>query len=48
MNTEKIRILYVDDEVNNLQSFKATFRKEYEVLTAQSAVEALSILLTVA
>jgi len=44
MNTEKIRILYVDDEVNNLQSFKATFRKEYEVLTAQSAVEALSIL----
>jgi len=34
----------VDDELNNLNSFKATFRKEYSVSVAQSAEEAMGIL----
>lgn len=42
----KITVLYVDDEENNLFSFKATFRMKYEVLTAVSAKEALTILST--
>lgn len=42
----KITVLYVDDEENNLFSFKATFRMKYEVLTAVSAKEALAILST--
>ena len=37
-------ILYVDDEVHNLISFNATFRREYKVLTAQSGKEGLDIL----
>jgi response regulator RpfG family c-di-GMP phosphodiesterase len=42
----KITVLYVDDEENNLFSFKATFRMKYEVLTAISAKDALTILST--
>ncbi|WP_186756258.1 response regulator [Echinicola salinicaeni] len=41
---EKIRILYVDDEENNLQAFKATFRREYKVHLAISAEEGREIL----
>lgn len=45
METSKtITVLYVDDEVHNLNSFKATFRKEFNVLTAGSATEALEIM----
>lgn len=45
MATSKtITVLYVDDEIHNLNSFKATFRKEFNVLTAGSAVEALEIM----
>jgi len=40
----KISILYVDDEENNLLSFKATFRLKYKVLTAISGNDALEIL----
>ncbi|MCD6012546.1 MAG: hupR [Flavipsychrobacter sp.] len=40
----KICILYVDDELNNLVSFKAVFRIKYNVLTAISGEEAISIL----
>ena len=40
----KIKILYVDDEENNLISFRANFRKDYEVLTAISAHDAFIIL----
>jgi len=39
-----IKILYVDDEVNNLNSFKATFRRDYEIFTAESAAEGIKIL----
>jgi response regulator RpfG family c-di-GMP phosphodiesterase len=44
MPTDKISILYVDDEENNLFSFKATFRIKYQVHTAISGDEALKIL----
>jgi response regulator RpfG family c-di-GMP phosphodiesterase len=44
MIKEKISILYVDDEMNNLISFKAVFRIKYNVLTAISGEEALKIL----
>ncbi|WP_185974317.1 response regulator [Litoribacter populi] len=41
---EKIRVLYVDDEVNNLQAFKATFRRNYQIFLAESAEEARKLL----
>jgi response regulator RpfG family c-di-GMP phosphodiesterase len=44
MSADKITILYVDDEENNLFSFKATFRIKYQVLIAISGEEALKIL----
>lgn len=43
-SVEKIKILYVDDEVNNLQAFKATFRREYKIFLAESGFEARKIL----
>ncbi|PWJ38435.1 hybrid sensor histidine kinase/response regulator [Sediminitomix flava] len=43
-NNEKSTVLYVDDEPQNLVSFRASFRKIYHVLTAQSGPEALEIL----
>lgn len=42
-NKTKITVLYVDDEENNLVSFKATFRFKYKVLTAISGIEAIEI-----
>jgi signal transduction histidine kinase len=42
--SEKIKILYVDDEEQNLVSFRANFRKQYDVFTAISADEALDLL----
>lgn len=41
---ERIRVLYVDDEENNLIAFRAYFRKDYEVYTAVSAAEAFRLL----
>jgi two-component system, sensor histidine kinase and response regulator len=41
---EKIKILYIDDEVNNLNAFKASFRQFYNISIAQSAKEGLAIL----
>lgn len=43
-NDKTINVLYVDDEVNNLISFTATFRKFFNVFTALSAKEAEVIL----
>lgn len=37
---DKIRILFIDDEVNNLHAFKAAFRYDYQVSVAASADEA--------
>lgn len=44
MIDDKIRVLFVDDEDNNLVAFKAAFRKKYDVYTATSAKEGLSFL----
>lgn len=37
-------VLYVDDEINNLNSFKAAFRRDFDIYTAQSAREGRKIL----
>lgn len=42
--SSKPRILYVDDELDNLQSFRALFRREFEIRVALTAQEALQIL----
>jgi response regulator RpfG family c-di-GMP phosphodiesterase len=39
-----MNILYVDHEINNLNSFKATFRRDATVLVANSTKEGLKIL----
>lgn len=44
MAHEKIKILYVDDDVNNLSVFKATFRKEYDIILATSPKEGMELL----
>ncbi|MFK7970591.1 MAG: adenylate/guanylate cyclase domain-containing protein [Bacteroidia bacterium] len=44
MPQNDFRILYVDDEEQNLISFKATFRREYKVYTANSAQAGLEML----
>lgn len=48
MNATTIRVLYIDDEENNLLAFKASFRRQYEIYTALSADEGLKILENVA
>jgi DNA-binding NtrC family response regulator len=40
----EIGVLYVDDEANNLNSFKAAFRRDFEIYTASSAREGRKIL----
>lgn len=44
MQEDKINVLYVDDEENNLMSFKATFRMKYNVHTAISGEQAIKIM----
>jgi adenylate cyclase len=44
MATDKLNILYVDDEEQNLVSFKAAFRREYNIFTARSGQEGLEVL----
>lgn len=44
MSAPNVRVLYIDDEENNLQAFKASFRRQYEIYTAISAAEGLKIL----
>lgn len=41
---EKIKVLYVDDEPNNLYSFKANFRRDFKIFLAESGAEALEVL----
>ena len=40
----KIKVLYVDDETNNLLAFQAGFRRKYKIFVAVSAAEGLGIL----
>jgi response regulator RpfG family c-di-GMP phosphodiesterase len=44
METNKPNILYVDDEVNNLVAFKANFRIDYNIFTAETAEAGMKIL----
>ncbi len=44
MNNTKFNILYVDDEEQNLVSFRATFRREYNVFTAISGKDGMDIM----
>ena len=44
MSAQHIHILYVDDEIHNLNAFKASFRRLYTVFTATSAEEAEEVL----
>jgi response regulator RpfG family c-di-GMP phosphodiesterase len=44
MKEKKINLLYVDDEPNNLVSFRANYRTYYNVFTAISAEEGMKIL----
>ncbi|MHA4896145.1 response regulator [Pedobacter sp. PWIIR3] len=46
MDKQLINILYVDDEVHNLVAFKASFRRIFNVFTAESAKEAIELLKT--
>lgn len=44
MVKQSINILYVDDEIHNLNAFKASFRRIFNIFTAESAKDALEIL----
>jgi signal transduction histidine kinase len=44
IDEKKYTILYVDDEESNLRIFRNTFRKQYNIITATSGDEALSLL----
>jgi len=41
---KKINVLYVDDEENNLNAFKASFRRHFTIFTALSVADANLIL----
>ena len=41
MKQDKIKVLYIDDETNNLNSFKAGFRFDYTVFVAGNTQDAL-------
>ena len=42
--SEKIKILYIDDEPENLLGFKASFRFDYQILTAVNIPQAVACL----
>ena len=44
MDKKDFTIIYVDDEEQNLISFRASFRRDYKILTAISGQEAIDIL----
>ncbi len=44
MSAENFAVLYVDDEEQNLVSFRATFRKDYTIYTAESGEEGLEVM----
>jgi response regulator RpfG family c-di-GMP phosphodiesterase len=44
--SNQVNVLYVDDEQTNLFSFKASFRRDFNVLTANSGEEALKLMET--
>src|SRR5215469_15546180 len=44
MSETRTRILYLDDEINNLNTFRASFRRNYEIYTALTVSEARNLL----
>lgn len=42
--SDKIKIMYVDDEVLNRQLFALNFNRKYEVIIAESGISALNLL----
>lgn len=44
MNHREFPVLYVDDEPQNLRIFEITFRRDFTVLTAESAAEGMRLL----
>jgi len=44
MVSQIYNILYVDDEESNLRIFKMAFKRDYEVFTASSGLEAIQVL----
>lgn len=44
MSAQHIHILYIDDEIHNLNAFKASFRRLFTVFTAGSAEDAEKVL----
>ncbi len=44
MSKKKIRVLFVDDEEGNRKAFKATFRRDMDILLADSGTQALQVL----
>lgn len=44
MEDKNINVLYIDDEIHNLTSFRATFRRNFNISTADSAEAAMPIL----
>lgn len=42
--SELVKILYVDDERGNIDYFRSVFRREYEIITANSGEEGLDVL----
>lgn len=46
MEETSINVLYIDDEPNNITSFRAAFRRIFNIFTAESAEEGRKILET--
>ncbi len=44
MSKNRYKILYIDDEIVNLRLFKHSFRKDFEIFTAESGIKGLEIL----
>ncbi|MES2330653.1 MAG: response regulator [Bacteroidota bacterium] len=44
MEEQKINVLYIDDEPNNIVSFKAAFRRVFNIFSAESAEEGKKVL----
>lgn len=41
--TKEYTVLYVDDELANLRSFKSVFRRIYNVITSDNPIDAINI-----
>ncbi|MBI1305242.1 MAG: response regulator [Bacteroidetes bacterium] len=44
MSEKKISVLYLDDEPENLNAFKANFRREFNIFIANNIQEAMTII----